>query len=488
MVTRSIGGVVGFLLAAVIGVIPAARAAPDPFHTAEQVAPSPAASVAAAGLVRACGAVAMPVGPLTLDQVVDRALCNNPQTREAWANARAQAAALGVSRSALLPSLDAAASYSHNNASGRGAQTGLTPSYDQEAVGLSLNYLLYDFGGRRATIANAQAVLAAANASQDAAIQTVFLEAVQAYYQRLAAQAAVDAAVEAEKSAAEGLKAAVVRYQVGAGTLADKLQAQTAYSQAVLNRIQAEGNLRIAEGTLANAMGLDANVAVAVAPAPAQTPDQQFERDVSRLIEEARRDRPDLAAAEAQIRAAQASIKSERAAGLPTLSLAAGVNYNDTSVSEAFHSSAVTLNLSVPLFTGYGTTYRIRAAEAQEAAVTAQRDQLNQQIALDVWTAYQTLITDTHSVKSSADLVASASESARVALGRYKAGAGNILDVVTAQSALAAARQQQVQALYGWYMAKASLARAMGQLNGGSFGADAVSSGQPPITSPEHQQ
>ena len=50
-------------------------------------------------------------------------------------------------------------------------------------------------------------------------------------------------------------------------------------------------------------------------------------------------------------------------------------------------------------------------------------------------------------------------------MGRYKAGAGNILDVLTAQSALASARQQNVQALYGWYIAKATLAQAMGQMD-----------------------
>ena len=67
-------------------------------------------------------------------------------------------------------------------------------------------------------------------------------------------------------------------------------------------------------------------------------------------------------------------------------------------------------------------------------------------------------------------------QSARVALGRYKAGAGNILDVLTAQSALASARQQNVQALYGWYIAKATLAQSMGQLD---FAAITAPSTQP---------
>lgn len=44
--------------------------------------------------------------PLSLPDVVDHALCNNPQTREAWANARYQAAQVGMAQSAYLPSVD----------------------------------------------------------------------------------------------------------------------------------------------------------------------------------------------------------------------------------------------------------------------------------------------------------------------------------------------------------------------------------------------
>src|SRR5664279_2428188 len=43
---------------------------------------------------------------LGLADVADAALCNNPQTREAWANARIQAAQVGIARSAYLPSVN----------------------------------------------------------------------------------------------------------------------------------------------------------------------------------------------------------------------------------------------------------------------------------------------------------------------------------------------------------------------------------------------
>jgi outer membrane protein len=82
-----------------------------------------------------------------------------------------------------------------------------------------------------------------------------------------------------------------------------------------------------------------------------------------------------------------------------------------------------------------------------------------------VWQAYHNLSTGAQAVRSSNDLVASATASERLALGRYKAGAGSIIDLVTAQSALASARQQNIQALYNLSIFKAVLAQALGRID-----------------------
>jgi outer membrane protein TolC len=55
-------------------------------------------------------------------------------------------------------------------------------------------------------------------------------------------------------------------------------------------------------------------------------------------------------------------------------------------------------------------------------------------------------------------------QSADVAAGRYKAGVGSIIDLLTAQSALADARAQEVQARSLWFLAMAQLAHATGAL------------------------
>ena len=453
-----------FLSAGLLGVLtlPALAEQPDPFAMQGLVAASPAGSVQRNVLPAPCQDAHSATAPLSLADVVERALCNNPQTREAWANARFQAAQVGVGESAYLPSINLGGAESRNWSDG-GGNAGR--SYNQLSAVLSLSYVLYDFGARDAALESAKQILAAANATQDATIQSVFLAAVQAYYQLFATRAAVESAGQAEKSAQESFNAAAARYNVGSGTPADKLQAQTALSQAVLNRIRAEGDFSNAQGQLANSMGLDANQPLAVTPPALGVPDAQFERNIGQLIEAARRQRPDLAAAEAQVNAAKAGVEAARAAGMPSVSLATNVSRSHSSIADPFSSSALGISVNFPLFTGYNTTYRIRAAEAQIDTRLAQRERLSQQVALEVWKAYQGVVTETQAVKSVNDLVASAAQSERVALGRYKAGVGSLLDVLIAQSALASARMQNIQAIYNWHIAKATLARSMGRLD-----------------------
>ena len=437
----------------------------DPFSTQELTASSVAGSIQHPLPVIPCENIKFSNTPLSLTDVVERALCNNPQTREAWANARVQAAQVGVGKSAYLPSDSITGAASRNRTGGSNSFTPRTATYNQQSVSASLSYLLYDFGARAAALENARQVLTALNSTQDATIQSVFLYAVQAYYQLFATQAAVASMKNAENSALESLNAATARYKVGSGTPADKLQAQTAHSQALLNRIQAEGDARNAQGVLANSMGMDANLTFAITPPSLQMADAQFEHDIAGLIEEARSLRPDLVAAKALVNAAKANAAAAKSAGMPTISLSTNLSHSESSIFTTANNSALGVSLNFPLFTGYNINYRIRAAEAQIETRLAQQEKISQQVALDVWKAYQGVITGTQAVKSSIVLVSSASQSERVALGRYKAGVGNILNLLTAQASLASARMQNIQAVYNWHIAKAALAQSMGKLD-----------------------
>ncbi|WP_288131881.1 TolC family protein, partial [Accumulibacter sp.] len=373
------------LLAALAAELPAFETS-DPFATRSLTPPRPALT-----------GTTLPCQPLPAEasygvlEVVDLALCRNPSTREAWSYVRVQAAQVGIAQSDFLPTLDGQLSASRVRIDSQTAR--------QRNASLTLSWLLYDFGARSANLEIARQVLSAASSTLDATVQSVFLNAVQAYYNTQAARAAVNAARESENASRESLSAAEVRYRVGTGTPADRLQAQTAWSQATLTRIRAEGVLRNAFGRLANVMGLDANQKLLLDDIPSATPDAGFVGDVAALIDEARARRPELRAAEAELRAAEAGVDYARATGLPTLSLSTGPQWADLGSASA-NGNSIGLTVNLPIFSGFNTTYRVRAAAAQTEVQSARRDNVRQQVALDVWEAYQSLSTATQTIRT----------------------------------------------------------------------------------------
>ncbi|MGZ5030519.1 MAG: TolC family protein [Methylobacter sp.] len=442
----------------------------DPFATSRQVSPSPGKRQSAPE--DPCRLNKDSGHAWTLVDVIDQALCNNPQTRQAWANARFQAAQVGIAKSAYLPTVTLNTSASRSmNAAGTNLQlTTITPGGFSQPINrftpvVTLNYLLYNFGGREAQLESAQRTLEASNWTHDATLQTVMFAAIQAYYQVFATQAAAEAAQVSEQAGNEALNAAQKRYEVGAAALADALQAKTAFAQARLNRQKSEGDAKVAIGSLANALGLDADYRLDIAAPFLPKPDTEQETMVHHLIEEAKAMRPDLAAAEATVKAAEANVKAVEAGHWPSISVISNYGYSHTSLPSDTQSWTIGMQVSLPLFTGFNTTYQIRSAEEQLEVKRADYDKLEQSVSLDVWRAYQLLNTAHESFKSSEDLVASADQSEKVAMGRYKAGAGNIIDLLNAQSSHANARLQLIQAQYTWLTQKAQLAQALGRLD-----------------------
>jgi outer membrane protein len=452
--TRSIAVLALFLT---VGVAQAADRA-DPLGTA-RLRPS-APSQFWDGTASVCPAAPAVPDPVRLADAVDLALCNNPLTRESWANAKASAAALGIARSAYLPNLTGSATVERSrtwNSPASGNQTLLDAT-------LTFDYLLFDFGGRDAAVDLARESLLAADWAHNNTLQTVLLASVQSYYQVYATAEAVQAAAASEKASLTSLEATRARLRVGNATRADVLQAQTAYSQAQLTRTQREGDAANARGVLANQLGLSADRELRIAPPPDLQTQRVAERAVGELIDLAKSRRPDLAAAQAQVRAAESNIRVQQALGKPSLSLIGTAGATHTVPGADPRSGAIGLQLTIPFFTGYRNTYQILQARELLDLQQATRDKLATDVALDVWTAYQDLRTQGQALTTATELVASAQESYNVALARYRAGVGAITDLLNAQSALASAQLQVIQARFSWNVAKATLAKAIGLL------------------------
>jgi outer membrane protein TolC len=396
--------------------------------------------------------------PLSLVDVTEAALCHNPQTREVYANAKVQAAQVGVARSLFFPSVTDTLSATENK--------NRTTNYSNTTNRIVASYLLYDFGSRDANLENANELLRAASATQNATVQTVLLAAVNAFYQVHATRAILNASIDTERLFQESFKSAEAKYLAGVATPADKLQAQTSFANATLTKLKNEGALKIAYGNLANIMGVPANMNFQMTDSNLDVIPELVDQDIEALIEQARLQRPDLIASEAQLKASIAKIEAVKADAKPKVRIDASNQYDENLLGvTSQNSSQIGIFLSIPLFEGYKPTYLIRSAEATAELNASKRDQLKLQVSLDVWTAYQNLKTANESITASNILVSSAEESSRVALGRYKEGVGNIIDTLNAQNALANAKQQKIQSVLNWNIARTTLAQSIGVLD-----------------------
>lgn len=402
---------------------------------------------------------------LTLTQLTDLALRNNPDTREAWSAVQVQMSSVEIAQADKYPNIGANVSLTRGFASGQrnNAQT-------QLSSGINLSYILFDFGARAASEHAARSNLLAAHLTQNRTLQTVVARVEQAYYQLLAARQTVLAAQQTLTTVQFSLDVANQKRKSGMATIGDVYQAQTAVAQSRLQLRKAQGEAGKFKGVLCNAVGLAVNAELALAETDAPPPAREIQLSVAQYLAKAKTARPDLAALEAQARAARANIEAASAAGKPTLELSVNGghsidSFNGTNFASGGNSASIGINLNVPLFNGFRTTNSINQATARAAQVEASLSRALQQIELEVWQAYFDLDTAVATMDSAAALMQSARQAREVTQGRYQAGVGNLQELLSAQANEANARMEIIQAEMSWYAAFSRLNNAIGEFS-----------------------
>ena len=420
--------------------------------------------------------------PLSLAELTEIALSLNPRTRQAWMQARVEAAQSGVDHAGDFPQITGlisdriARTVSGTSGLAGGSSVDRSGNAATLAAGgrpfgvfttygptLSLSYVLYDFGKRAADKEATAYRLLAANLAQNRTLQDVAFQVEQAYYRVLGFEQLVRATRESLKNFQTSLDATQRRHDSGLATIADVYRSETQVGQAQLVLSRNEGELSKARGLLAGTVGLPVNFPLQLQPLTGPLAAAEITQSMDELLTEAKANRPDLVAAEARARAARSTARAESRAGLPTVTFVsqyARQVYTNTLTSQDAYVFGLTLN--IPIFSGFGDTYRVRRREEEAKVADAARDLVYTQTEQDVWQAYFDLQTASASLATMANLVKSASQSADAALARYKGGVGSLLDLVTAQLDDTNAKVQRIQSYLDWYQALARLNFALG--------------------------
>lgn len=329
---------------------------------------------------------------------------------------------------------------------------------------LSISYLLLDFGGRQATIEAAKQALYQSNWTHNRQIQQVIISVLQSFYAYVETSYLLKARYSDLENAKKNLESAQAQFEVGIRSKLDVLQAQTNLVNIEISIVQLTGQKEVNHGVLAHTLGLPANTPFHIPDVSHYSDADIINKKVDQLVEAGIKQRPDLAAAYALHAERKAQVTIARSEGLPTLgSLIDLQEFNDI-INPSFntHSLSGSLVVSVPIFSGFLYEYQEKQARELARAACANIRQVKINVALDVVTAYFNFKTAVQSLHHSEKYLKYSEETNEAASLTYREGVSSILDLLAAQTALANAKAQLIQARTRWAVTLSNLSFAMG--------------------------
>lgn len=403
----------------------------------------------------------------TLDRLLKQAVDASPTLEAAAARVQAARSALRGSESGQLPQvgLNLGVARSKPGAADQGlpADTQLAPvTVWQAGVGASYEVDLF-----RRVANSVNAAQLDANASE-ASYQSVLLalqaDVAQTYFQLRTLDADVDVLTRGLSLREQTLQLIDKRRTAGDVSELDVARARTdlATTRAELQglrgtRARTEHRLALLLGQAPAAFQLAPQALAVDAAVPAVPPGLP-----STLLER----RPDVVAAQAQMRAASARVGQARSALFPALVLTANGGVASYELRDLFQWSArswlTSAVFSLPLFDGGRNRAMISQAEAQLAeSVATYRSSVLQAFG-DVEGQLSSLSTLREQSGSVSDALVSARLSAELADKRYRAGEDSYLTLLDAQRSLLSVERQALQLRGAWAASTVGLVRALG--------------------------
>lgn len=434
------------------------------------------AGVAAGVCILALGAV-QPAGaqtPVTADQVVQMALEKNPNVLSAMQDIKVAGGGVTSARSAILPNLSLGQNYSHTYKPSGSAHVDVNTgaliigSYNIEnySGGLTLTQSFVDFPGW-AGIRSAKAGMEAATGNTAATRATVALQAYTQFYVVLKAIKLTNVARQSVQLAQDQLKRTQALFELGSVAKGDVLKQQVLVSQSLLDEINARTAIEVERARLVAFLGLDPGNKLDIDTTLTETT-VQF--DSAAVWRDAFANRPELAAAHAELASASANLGGAQGRRYPSLAGQASYGYSQNlrfpqSFDELDFNSTRNLGLRLDwsIFDGRFTKGQINEAKARQlqAEYAVRTQELI--IAVDVNTSLQSAYQAEERIHVTRDGLASAEEDLKLSQEKYNVGSATVLDLIDAQVALTRARSDYISALADAQVAQMQLRRARGE-------------------------
>jgi len=431
-------------------------------------------------LLLTLGALALsgPAHSASLLEIYQQALQGDPQIHEAEARRLAAQEAKPQARGVLLPQISVTGDWTQSDVSGSSFSiiNNQTTTFSQDSTttnwGFGLRQTLFRWD-QIVNLRRADKTVTKAEAVREAAQQDLIVRVAQRYFNVLAAEDRLTSINADREAIARQLEQAKQRFDVGLIAITDVQESQAAYDQSVANEIGAKRTLATAREFLREITG--EYVTELNAPGedfPLLSPDPNNETSWVNL---SLQQNLNLVASRLDEQLARDEISFRRNGHYPTIDLVASTGENQSegdAVANGFPSSfddtttrdQISIQVTVPLFAGGGTSSRVREAVYLHRASREQLQRVTRETERQARDAYLGVLSEIARVKALQQAVASSRTALQATQAGYEVGTRTIVEVLNSQFALYAAITNFYQSRYEYIMNALRLKQAAGSL------------------------
>lgn len=425
---------------------------------------------------------------LSLDKALEIALSDNPTIRVADLEIERQDWVKKQTIGSLLPNISISSQYSYSivkQEMAKGLSFGADNSISNSA---SLTLPLYAPTVYETLKMNATQMEQAVESARSSKINLTN-EVKKGYYNILLAEQSLAVLKDSEASIAETVKNTEAMYEQGLASEYDLLSAQVQLSNLRPNIVQTENSIKAAKLLFRMYLGLPASVdftlegslddfadQVAVATRPTN------EVDLS--------NNADLRALDLQSRMLEHQLRMTNASRLPTIAAFTNFIYSGNDNTMDFSSmmgggaggaggsggGAATkkewwwqnplsagISISIPLFSGGRNINKAHEIRNSINQLSLQKDYMRQSLGVQVESAFNNIVAAREKMTSNEVTVKQATKAYDIALVRYNAGTGTILELNSSELSLTQAKLNYSQAIYDYLAARADYEKIIGE-------------------------
>jgi outer membrane protein TolC len=422
--------------------------------------------------------------PLTLQDAVQIALGKHPAMEVVTSQTRAADSRIRQAKAGYLPKLNYSESWARsdnpvfvfsslltqhqftaqNFELGRLNRPDFLNNFQSQVVA---DQTIYDWGATKAQLRAAELGRSMSLEQERGTKMALIARVARSYYGAVLADASLNAAREAVKSAeADAQRAETVR-QAGMSTDADVLSIRVHLAGVKEQEIRRGYDVRVALASLNEAMGLplDTNHILSNELVPGKLAADA----VGAYEQAAAQNRPELKHSELAMQTAEQHATAAKAALLPQFGVRGAFEANRQEfVNKGGANWLVAASMRWNLFDGSANRARISEAQASADVARAQQRQASQGVKLEVFRAWADARAAEERLAVAAAAVSHAEESLRITKDRYQAGLANVTDLLRNETALLDARTRRLAAIHDQRIAIAQLELAAGTLSADS--------------------